>query len=82
MVIVGVNQTSVNLNNYLPDSFFATITAAETASAIYGSKWAFATEISKVTMIWLCKASMLILYNRITSVVAFLFEFEKCEAGV
>lgn len=66
VVIVGVNQTSVNLNNYLPDSFFATITPAQTASAIYGSKWAFATEICKVTMVWLCKACMLILYNHMT----------------
>ena len=70
VVIVGVNQTSVNLNNYLPDSFFATITPAQTASAIYGSKWAFATEICKVTMIWGCKACMLILYNHMTWVIS------------
>ncbi|CAD6587442.1 MAG: hypothetical protein ASARMPRED_003102 [Alectoria sarmentosa] len=66
IVIVGINQTAVNLNAYLPPAFLATITPAEILNAIYGCKWTFATEMTKLATVWGCKACLLILYNHMT----------------
>lgn len=66
IVTVGINLTAVNLNAYLPPAFLATITPAEIQNAIYGCKWTFATEITKLTTVWGCKTCLLILYNHMT----------------
>ncbi|KAL9063331.1 MAG: hypothetical protein Q9161_009523 [Pseudevernia consocians] len=63
--------TAVNLNAYLPPAFLATITPAEVQNAIYGCKWTFATEMTKLATVWGCKACLLILYNHMTKIVLF-----------
>ena len=66
IVIVGINLTAVNLNAYLPPEFLAHITPEQIQNAIYGCKWTFATEVTKLTTVWGCKACLLVLYNHMT----------------
>lgn len=63
---MGNLQVAVNLNAFFPPEVLASFTHAQIQNAIYGCKWSFVTEICKVSMIWLCKACVLILYSHMT----------------
>ena len=65
-VIVFVNQTAQNLDNYLPPGAIDTFTAEDIKNAIYGSKCVFITEEFMLATLWLCKACLLILYSSLT----------------
>lgn len=48
----------------------ATMTPAIHAERVRGSKWVFVSEHSMILTVWSCKACMLVIYARITYVLA------------
>lgn len=65
-VIVFVNETAQNLDNYLPDGVYETFSPQDVKNAIFGSKCVFITEEFILATLWLCKACLLILYSSLT----------------
>ena len=65
-VIVFVNETAQNLDNYLAPGVFETFGPDDIVNAIYGSKCVFITEEFILATLWLCKACLLILYSQLT----------------
>lgn len=65
-VIVFVNQTAQNLDNYLAPGQYETLSPDGIVNAIFGSKCVFITEEFMLATLWLCKACLLILFSSLT----------------
>jgi hypothetical protein len=69
-VVVSSNQVAINGSNYVEDDVVATLTDEEKADAVWGSKMLLALEEFELGTLWLVKACLLLLYNRMTYVIA------------
>ena len=76
-VIVFVNETAQNLDNYLPPGVFETLSPHDIKDAVWGSKCVFITEEFILATLWLCKACLLILYSSLTYVASASHSFER-----
>ena len=65
--IVAINIAANTKSNLLgPDDIVSQFSAEDRAERIYGSKLVLVVEQMQCTTIWLIKACLLILYNRLT----------------
>ncbi|KAF7596027.1 hypothetical protein BBP40_003807 [Aspergillus hancockii] len=65
-VVVCVNQTAQHGSNYLPPGKAETLTEEEIEDAVWGSKMTFALEHFTLFSLWMVKACLLTMYNRLT----------------
>ncbi|KAE8409012.1 hypothetical protein BDV37DRAFT_294554 [Aspergillus pseudonomiae] len=65
-VVVSVNETAQHGSNYIPPEKALSLTEEEREDAIYGSKMTFILEHFTLVSLWLVKACLLIIYNRLT----------------
>ncbi|KAF2110833.1 hypothetical protein BDV96DRAFT_650450 [Lophiotrema nucula] len=71
VLIVMANIEAKSQSNLLPPGFDVnTLTAEEKADREYGSKIVVVVEQMQIAVIWACKACLLILYHRLTRMVA------------
>ncbi|KAF2707884.1 hypothetical protein K504DRAFT_383109, partial [Pleomassaria siparia CBS 279.74] len=71
VLIVVLNLESNTKSNLLPPSFdFSSLTPQDLADREYGSKIAIVVEQLQIIVIWACKSCLLILYYRLTHMVA------------
>ncbi|KAE8353470.1 hypothetical protein BDV28DRAFT_164924 [Aspergillus coremiiformis] len=65
-VIVCVNETAEHGSNYIPLDKATALTPEQHEDAIYGSKMTFIMEQFTLASLWLVKACLLSIYNRLT----------------
>ncbi|KAE8372221.1 hypothetical protein BDV26DRAFT_274556 [Aspergillus bertholletiae] len=65
-VVVCANETAQHGSNYIPLEKALALTEEEHEDAIYGSKMTFILEHFTLVSLWLVKACLLIIYNRLT----------------
>jgi len=71
VLIVLLNLEASTKSNLLPPDFdISTLTAREIADREFGSKIVIIIEQMYICIIWACKACILILYHRLTHMVA------------
>ena len=57
-------------SNFIPPGEYPQLTQADVDARIAGSKWVLASEEAMVMTIWTCKVCMLLIYQRLTYVIA------------
>ncbi|KAE8137953.1 hypothetical protein BDV38DRAFT_270974 [Aspergillus pseudotamarii] len=65
-VVVCANETAQHGSNYIPLEKALSLTEEEHDDAVYGSKMTFILEHFTLVSLWLVKACLLIIYNRLT----------------
>ncbi|KAF2475525.1 uncharacterized protein BDR25DRAFT_103436 [Lindgomyces ingoldianus] len=71
VLIVMANIEAKSQSNLLPPGFdVSTLTSEEISAREYGSKIVIVVEQMQIAVIWACKACLLILYHRLTRMVA------------
>ena len=63
-----MNETAQHGSNYIPPEKARSLTEEEREDASYGSKMTFILEHFTLVSLWLVKACLLIIYNRLTYV--------------
>lgn len=67
VLCIALNQTVGGAGgNFMTDAEIAALTPEIAAARSVGAKWAFVGEESRLNLIWLLKACMLITYIRMT----------------
>lgn len=66
--MVGMSIISQTSSNLIDPNEKVILDAAEIARREYGSKWVLVVEQMQIMTIWLMKACLLLMYNRLTYV--------------
>lgn len=66
--MVGMSIISQTSSNLIDPNEKVVLDAAEIARREYGSKWVLVVEQMQIMTIWLMKACLLLMYNRLTYV--------------